>query len=124
MRQFYLAKDFRGKQNACCHDYRYLLSSTDNFVGAAFFKREFNFLYTEDNGKVEATRSYTGILMFTVNTAVQEVLANVKSLIPILGREVIEGLQSSVVKMENKICSMGMMRQRKAIIREHVSLSP
>ena len=62
--------------------------------------------------------------MFTVNTAVQEVLANVKSLIPISGREVIEGLQSSVVNMENKICSMGMMRQRKAIIRKHVSLSP
>ena len=53
--------------------------------------------------------------MFTVNTAVQEVLANMKSLIPISGREVIEGLQSSVVNMENKICSMGMMRQRKAI---------
>ena len=44
--------------------------------------------------------------MFTVNTAVQEVLADVKSLIPISGREVIEGLQSSVVNMENKICSM------------------
>jgi len=90
-----------------------------------FFKREFSFLCTEDNGKVEATidRSYAGILMFTVNTAVQEVLANVKSLIPISGREVI-GLQSSVVNMENKICSMGMMRQRKVIIRERVSLSP
>ena len=62
--------------------------------------------------------------MFRVNTAVQEVLANMKSLIPISGREVIEGLQSSVVNMENKICSMGMMRQRKVIIRERVSLSP
>jgi hypothetical protein len=62
--------------------------------------------------------------MFRVNTAVQEELANMKSLIPISGREVIEGLQSSVVNMENKICSMGMMRQRKGIIREHVSLSP
>ena len=63
--------------------------------------------------------------MFTVNTAVQEVLvANMKSLIPISGRQVIEDLQSSVVNTENKICSMGMMRQRKAIIREHVSLSP
>jgi len=45
--------------------------------------------------------------MFTVNTAVQEELGDVKSLIPISGREVIEGLQSSVVNMENKICSMG-----------------
>jgi len=44
---------------------------------------------------------------FNVNTAVQEVIANVKSLIPFSEREVIEGLQSSVVNMENKICSMG-----------------
>jgi len=33
-----------------------LLSSTVNLVGAAFFKREFSFLCTEDNGKVEATK--------------------------------------------------------------------
>jgi hypothetical protein len=52
-------------------------------------------------------RSYAEILMFTVNTTVQEVLANVKSLIPISGREVIEGLQSSVVNMEKKFARWG-----------------
>ena len=57
-----------------------LFSSSDNFVGAAFFKRDLYFMDTKDNDKVEATTiSYAGMLMFTVNIAVLEVLANVYS---------------------------------------------
>ena len=60
MRQIFFGQRFpwkaKGLLAVTIIDIGKLLSFTDNLVGAAFFKREFSFLCTEDNGKVEATK--------------------------------------------------------------------
>ena len=60
MRQIFFGQRFpwkaKGLRAVTIIDLGKLLISTDNLVGAAFFKREFSFLCTEDNGKVEATK--------------------------------------------------------------------